>query len=524
MGLFDFLKKKNTAPQPEPAPKPWPASEPAAPKPAPKPWPASEPAAPKPQPEPAPKPEPKPEPKPQPEPAAPESPNTGVLRMGVEYQMQYSPNDDSHTVEIHDTTGIFLHDDMFDFMLGKVDVAIFVLTEQEFALSKQASGLNNPAVQALVEKLMRERPRDRLRAAFTYDPATQKRMPLGFRHQVETMDDRAYKKYRTARAMERVRSLERLWLMFGSAFGGKYPAMDGQGYAFVFDEEAKAQANAKQNSALNLTVKAFDQQGFQDEVRRWYGLGVTRFRLNPGCPGVWGEIDRDAFLPDPKAKQWDYYGSSLNQLILRFTLARSVPTDKNFMAMAATFWSGICHSLSNTPLLVPVAFEGDGAGGDIEDRALHTSAGGAALLNRLALKKMTGAPVEGDRQVSVTADGKPAALYDTGLFWGGEGYQFATGKSGGKMQLRTMVGGGKTMLCAFTNLETFNAAFHGKGRVGVFTYDEILSYLDDSLAGSAARIEGLVINPMSVQLTLSREDLDRVAKERNEPPKIFGFR
>ena len=139
---------------------------------------------------------------------------------------------------------------------------------------------------------------------------------------------------------------------------------------------------------MSLTAKAFSREQFNGVVRGWYELGIIRFRLNPSGEGIYGEIDRDAYLPDPKAGKWDYYGSDLNCLILRFLQARTSRQTAGMTAAAQTYWDALCHTLPQTLLLVPVSFEGDPD--VVEDMTLHLTKGAVDLIKRMPRRRTAG--------------------------------------------------------------------------------------------------------------------------------------
>ena len=460
-------------------------------------------------------------PKPAAAPAEKKDSYIGVYKMGVEYCMEYRPDNDLYAVEVHDTSGMFLSDDALSFMLGTLYVAAFALTEEEYALRLAGPGINNPKVNELLDRLLSERPRDRLLTALIVDPSAPsgaQRKPLTFRHQAETIDDHAYQAYRRQRALEHARSLDRVWM--SAVFDGRFPAIDAQGYARVFDTEEKAVQDSRANTVLKMSVKAYDGLGFRKEVQSWYGLGITRFRLNPGCKGVSGEIERDEFLPDPLAKKWDYYGSALTQQILRFRQSRIPADDRNFQAMAATMWDAVCHTLPRTVLLVPISFDGDPD--SVEDHELHITQGACELLTRLEIERQTGKKLDDSRYVAEDQNGNPLNIARIQLFFGSEGYQFSAGQSGRMMHLRTVKNGSVSMLCGFTDFVSLNAIFRGTARVGAFTFDEITAHLDDAVSDAPVGLHGLVINPAGAELFLARKDIEAVSRIRNEQPKIYS--
>ena len=63
--------------------------------------------------------------------------------------------------------------------------------------------------------------------------------------------------------------------------------------------------------------------------------------------------------------------------------------------------------------------------------------------------------------------------------------------------------------------------FGKKVRIGVFVWDEIIEHMGDSVNGSTGPLQGIVLNPGSLQLALQPKDIDIVNKLRNERPKVF---
>lgn len=507
MGLFDFFRRK-LRPDPKPEPKPEPKSE-ARPSPsaavgASKPAPA--PGAAKPAPAQA-----------SAKPAAPQAAakadaapaHTGVYK-DVQYAMRYDPASDVYIIEFHDATGIFLQGGL-EFMLGNVIIAGFALTKDEFELCNGlADGQSSPALDDVIGRLLANVPNDRIYYTFQWDPLTDQRKPMRLGSRCPSMDGGAYQKYRKERAIAHLRALEKVWVIIDRTTGESIPMVDQQGFAWVMEREDFAKKILLDNPTADLTCKAFDRDQFAGFVRWLYALGIIRFRLNPGVSGVYGEIDRDEYLPDPLAKKWDYYGSSLNQMIIRYRQA-SVRKNPAVVMNSLTYWNAICHSLPNTVLLAPVRFDGDPDA--VEDDTLHLSEGALRLLAGGSPDKPQEAPI------GISDDGRAVGAARIDLFYGGEGYRFAPG-SGQLMHLRTVVNQSTVMLCAFTDFAGFNALFRGKARVGAFSYDELLRRLDDRVSGTDNPIAGIVVNPGTSNLVLDRASIEKLNAERSRPPRI----
>ena len=464
--------------------------------------------------------------RPQPEPVkdgAEEALYIGMYHGIMEYQMGFNSKKDVYFIEVHDKAGLFLIDDPLSFMPGQILVVIFALTKDEYDLRYNgAPAMDNPEINALLDELLQKRPKDRLAGTMIIDPADGKSQPLKFQPRCETMDDNAYKAYRMARAMDHLRSLDRVWVILSGVLDGSWPAVDARGYACVFDNESNAADYCRANqNVMSLTAKAFSREQFNGVVRGWYKLGIIRFRLNPSGEGIYGEIDRDTFLPDPKAGKWDYYGSDLNCLILRFLQARTSRQTAGMTAAAKTYWDALCHTLPQTLLLVPVTFEGDPD--VVEDMTLHLTKGAVDLMTKRSVEKQLEISLPADKTYAAeTNGGQPLALGDIGLFYGSDGYAFAEGKPGRIMYLRTVNSRDNTaMLCAFTGIAALHAVFGKKVRIGVFVWDEIIEHMGDSVNGSTGPLQGIVLNPGSLQLALQPKDIDIVNKLRNERPKVF---
>ena len=315
--------------------------------------------------------------------------------------------------------------DTWFFMGSTMYVAVFALTEEEYNLRHAGTPSDNPKLNDLLEPIFTQRPKDRLLMALQVEGGN--RRPLEFRNQADTVDDFAYPKYRRERLIRYVRSLDRVWMT--RALGGRYPGLDARGGARVFDSASKALDDIRVNAALKMSSQSYTRAEFEQEARSWYGLGIPRFLLNPGRQGITGEIPRDSFVPDPVYRDFDIYGSDLTHQILRFAEFRFQLENgcKDAQAMTMTLWDYLCHTLPNTPLLVPVAYDGDPVN-DVEDSELHMTAGAYEALTRAELRRQTGkAPAEG-KYVAEDADGHPVNIAKIELFYGSEGYRVESGK------------------------------------------------------------------------------------------------
>lgn len=444
--------------------------------------------------------------------------NSGKYTDGIDYVLQYRPDDDIYYVEIHDLTGKYLAD--VDWFPGKVGYATFVLTEDEYNLKM----VHNDDVKfnELVGKLLVNLPKDRFIGAGSVVVGSNERGDLRLEMKNETMDEGTYQKYKNKKAISYIKSIDKVYITFMRATGDQIPSVDGFGYAWLFSKQEYADMIIQKNPGVDMFCKEFDQDSLSAFVKTWYRFGISRFKLNPGTNDRFAEVDRDDFLPIEGIKKWNIIGSSLNQLIIRFKQNNAIQNNPMAHATAMTMWSSICHELYRSVFLVPVTYDDEPY--YVEDWVIHTSLAGAERLTQAEIERQIGDRTkDGSKLVAEDKNGNPIYMLKEDLIYGGEKYHFAKDgevSPGRIMHLRTILNNGTTFLCGFTDFEALHKVFGENVRVAVQSYEEIIAHMNDAVSDSTA-IQGFVINPGTNELMLSRENIEYVAKEKDEPGKIY---
>lgn len=445
--------------------------------------------------------------------------NSGKYAEGIDYVLQYRPNDDIYFIEIHDCTGKYLADTAtFPGMMG---YAAFVLTEDEYNLKVLQN--DDAKMNELVGKLLVNLPKDRIIATGCINLAThERRENLHIELKNETMDEGAYQKYRNKRAISYIKSLEKVYITFMQATGDQIPSVDGFGYAWLFSKKEYADLIIQKNPGVNMFYREYDREGLTAFVKTWYRFGISRFKLNPGTNDRFAEVDRDDFLPIDGIKKWNLIGSSLNQLIIRFKQNNAIQNNPMAHATAMTMWSSICHELYRSVFLVPITYDDEPY--SVEDWVIHTSLAGAERLTQAEIERQIDDRMnDGSKLIAKDNDGNPIYMLKENLIYGSEKYHFARDGEvtpGKIMHLRTLINNGTTFLCGFTDFEALHKVFGENVRVAVQSYEEIIAHMNDAVSDSTA-IQGFVINPGTNELMLSRENIEYAAKEKDEPGKIY---
>ncbi|MBO4870089.1 MAG: hypothetical protein J5585_10300, partial [Clostridia bacterium] len=447
------------------------------------------------------------------------SPVAGKYAEGIDYVLQYSPNDDLYFIEIHDMIRKYLADALT--FPGMIGFAVFALTQDEYEM-KTVRG-NDDGMTALVGRLLDYLPKDRLIATGCVNMLDRSRREnLRLELKNDTMDDGKYQKYRNRRAVTYIKSLDRVYVMCIKATGDEIPSVDGRGYAWLFSKKEYAEGFVQHNPDYNFYYRELDSEELIAFIKTWYRLGVTRFKLNPGTNDRYAEVDRDVFLPVDGVREWDVIGSSLKQLIIRYKQNIAVQGNPGARATAMTMWTAICHELYRSVLFVPVAYNDDPA--IVEDRVIHVTTAGIQRLAEAEFKRLSAASgTKAGEKANVEVDNTLSCAPNRDMIFGSGEYHFAAAgevRSETVMHLRTLVNNNNTLLCAFTDIAALRKVFGDNVRVCAQTYEEIISHIDDALNGGTT-ICGLVIDPGFNELILSREQMDFAAKEKDAPGKLF---
>ena len=318
--------------------------------------------------------------------------------------------------------------------------------------------------------------------------------------------------------IEFVNSLEKVFVMYSTATGEKYPSVDMNGFAWIFSKIEFAEYSQNTNAGFNLRFREMTLDEFRKFVGEWYAYGVYQFRLNPGINDAYAEIQRDNFVPDQNAKMFDYYGSNINQLILRLKQNRSCENENNALAFAQTLWSSICHELYKNVFLVPISY--DDEPDDAVDNYIHYTDSARLIVNKIEVQRELGSNLKEGEELKVETD---CIISNEKLILGSDGYKYATpesSKGGRMMHLRSINNGVSAYLCGFTDIRDIHRIFGRNLHIALMSYEDIIAHIDSNLS-DGMQISGLVINPGANELMLSRENIEFAKKESMGPVKLY---
>ena len=310
-------------------------------------------------------------------------------------------------------------------------------------------------------------------------------------------------------AMDLLCSLETVYVEYSKSTGTKYPSVDMNASAWVFSSAQYAEISKAKNAAFGLDYQPMSLPQFREFVKQWYTYGVLQIRINPGIGNYIAQVRTQSFMPLEGIQMFDYYGSNLNQYILRFKQMRACD-DVQAQAFARTLWSVICHTLYQSVFLVPISF--DDVPDDAVDTVLHLTPSAIAWLENLQKENEK----EGTIQPH-TIDGHLKNII------GAEGYSFLSERDDAPrrvMHLRTVTNGTSSLLCGFTDVRDLKHIFGENVHIALWRYEEIIEHLNDQVSDGCT-IEGFIINAGSNELILNREQIEFAKAESMEPTKVF---
>lgn len=333
-------------------------------------------------------------------------------------------------------------------------------------------------------------------------------------------------------SIETIRKSEKIFIVYHNVLSERIPMIDPNGFAWVFTNRQYADDILKNNQSMPLGIRQFSLSEFDHYLHSWYGLGIAKFRLNVGTGDHEAEIMVSEYLGVDSPK---YQSTYLNYLLLRTKQTENL---ENLKQVHLTIWSAACREMTKSLFLVPVSYDND-SGEPVEDKFIHTSQYAAERMMKLQMEKQLGTSLENYIVNAEVNEGKANPLvgqtfdnFNSGEvpFYGADQYSFAYAQSGnaiqlGKpMRLQTAVNNGHTFLPIFTDMKTLHGVFGDKVRIGLFTWDDIVTRINDlseNADGSVSEIEGIVINPGLINVQLSVENVRSIDAEKNEPAKVF---
>ena len=122
----------------------------------------------------------------------------GSLPNGVQYIVRRQ-SDHRFYLDLHDLSGNTIADAFW--MPGQAGIAIFRLTEDEYAMAAASDGKDaDPAFIEFAQKLLEQYPKDRLEESFYFNVVTKEKSPFRPESPAETIDDFKYRKWETEHA------------------------------------------------------------------------------------------------------------------------------------------------------------------------------------------------------------------------------------------------------------------------------------------------------------------------------------
>lgn len=430
---------------------------------------------------------------------------SGKLPNGVSFIAVKHPKG-AYILEVHDLSGMFISDSLW--CPGILGVAIFCLTEDEF-LAAQSSEQRDSFIK-LAEELVIRTPKDRLIDCFYIDTMSDSKSPLHLDPKTDTIDDFKFDKSLKLSNNFSLENQSKFFVMYVKETGDLFPLIDIEGYAQVFTSPEYAEEFIKfekEKEKLKVFAKEYTHEGFIELVRSWYLLGIVRFKVNRGFDDEYMEVQRDEFVPDPRAKEWDYIGSSVRQIIGRFTQLQ-LAKNSDSSQMMVMFFNGLINTLYDSVYLLSVAIDKTNP----VDRVLHLTPGAYAWMKQHEieiLKRESGSDEEPEEPIPFRMD----------LIAGSDGYRLVQSDDASTamyMRPQTLYNTrlGQTFLCGFTDFNLIRQVFGTNIHIGLFTFEDIIKHIDDKLS-TGQTISGLVINPGAESYFLSKEQIRLVDDKRH---------
>ena len=297
------------------------------------------------------------------------------------------------------------------------------------------------------------------------------------------------------------------------------PMITERGAILVFTDSEKA-SKAINLFSIELCIMQFTQSEFREFVKSCYARGYKRIVLNYGldvCTGEIeiddGEIEIDECFPDPKAKGWDYYGSALRMFIARYLIC--LTDNRYYENLKPVFFDGIIKQLYKTVFVVPIVF-GDETDTS-PDMTLHLTQNAAELMTSLEIERELGDESGPGVKIAAQDDkGNQQFIINTNLLIGAEDYRLASSDEANaqrKMHLRYLCDKNEDkFLCGFTDCKLIRAFFGNDVIVGLYTYEEIISFMN----GKDYEIAGFVINPNAENFVMPLEMINSLSKQQEE--------
>ena len=435
------------------------------------------------------------------------------------YQLINFENGELYAVEIKTLSSDKLSDP--DWIPGNACCALFALTRDEFELKDS----DIEALNKLIEKLYNNIPEDRLMDAY-YFTIDKQRIPMHPRPGCKTMDDNKLEKYRQrAYALEKgipfLNSSDKVYMIYDKVTSDLLPAITWDGFATIFTKREYAENIINHGEVATLDIKEFSKSDFDEHIKTWHAFGIQKFRLNAETQDHACSILRDDYMPDPRAKEWEYNGSELCMYLWRYRQYIEYKTE-SMNALAQTLYNAFCHELKETLFLCPFVYDNENPTLSQPDYILHTSQGSVKLITRKALSELHGDTeiLNSSNEFMVTdKNGKEVMLTGNLKFYGGEKYQLANPsnvKTAGVMNPFTVNGGENVCIPAFTDFGTLHSIFGENIRVAIYTYDELRK-----LAERNSTVNGIIINPNSAAMIILKKDMDMIEKISQGERKFY---
>lgn len=275
------------------------------------------------------------------------------------------------------------------------------------------------------------------------------------------------------------------WYVSTKGACGKIPTVDGSGAVQVFTKEEYAKNVAEKAGEVELEVCHLDKEGINTFFAELFKYGILGVKVDL-LQEHGGEIARDDFAKLGNLKEYQLLNSKTYSLMIRYLQAKKLRDETKAKLSSATLWNMLCKEFPKGLYFVPMCLEGEE--GNVKDSGEIYFTGRAAKLMR---------------------ETKPAIV-------GMDKYKPA-GSQGQRMKFvalkNTAAGEERSFFPIFTDIAELKVVFADKAKLCIISYEDIREQY--------TRFFGIVVNPGTINLTVTAAGMENIEAEKDGPIKIF---
>lgn len=299
---------------------------------------------------------------------------------------------------------------------------------------------------------------------------------------------------------EELSEKEKLWLLTTVRMPYPFPALDAQEnpFAYLFLEESEA-TNVLTSTSMDAELKELSGSELKVIFTDWIRLGINRLRLITGNGTFDYEVDKLLGLED----RVKYTGELLNSKLIRFMQYRNSThyNEEKYQVAAKFYWNNLINEIGQCLFFVPVIYEDESPTDSFDDKTLHLNVESSAYITET--KK------EEDGTLSIVlGNGEKYQIYD------GADYDFAKEKNDKKLRMVTICSKitNNLSIPIFTDFKELKYLFPNS-RIQITTFN---TFDIPDLFGET--VGGVVINPITMDLTLNREFIHQISTAMSTAP------